>query len=95
MNSQGRDNNMKKTYTIKQLKTLTKEWLEDDYFSCSDIDYLARKMVNKYLEWLNDKEFEKEYEFKNDVRNEKAIVLDDDLPDWEADHEDEEGNKHE
>lgn len=34
-------------------------------------------------------------EYISDVANEKAIVLDDDLPDWEADHEDEEGNKHE
>lgn len=38
---------------------------------------------------------DKQQEYINDVRNEKSIVLDDDLPDWEADHEDEEGNKHE
>lgn len=38
---------------------------------------------------------DKQWEYLHDLQNEKKIVLDDDLPDWEADHEDEEGNKHE
>lgn len=55
----------------------------------------VKQIDQEFQEFARDILRDKLIEFKNDVRNEKAIVLDDDLPDWEADHEDEEGNKHE
>lgn len=54
----------------------------------------VKQIDQEFQEFARDILRGKLIEFKNDVRNEKAIVLDDDLPDWEADHEDEEGNKH-
>lgn len=40
---------------------------------------------------MSNQQNDKLWEYVNDMRNEKAVVLDDDLPDWEAEHETEDG----